>query len=238
MTQLQFMWRLGRSVFSSGQPSSRRWRTMAVVPGVAVMLILVTAALRSPATALNALGRGEKTKADVLLDRTQEVDASLEQVQTLYSQEIEPLERVLLYYSQDLRLVRRVAAALVGEGRRAGIAPDILLAVLLVENPDINPHATSFVGAHGLMQVMPLHRGNWKACPQSFDTIEGNICLGAQIFRDNLQSTDGNIEKALLRYNGCVRGTNTPDCKQYPYHVFARAGRASFLVKQPNRTGP
>ena len=203
------------------------------------MLILVTAALRSPATALNAaLGRNEKTKTDLLIDRTQEVDASLDQVQTLYSREIEPLERVLLYYSQDLRLVRRVASALVGEGRRAGIAPDILLAVLLVENPDLNPDATSFVGAQGLMQVMPLHCGNWKMCEQNLETIEGNICYGAQIFRDNLVSTNGNIEKALLRYNGCVRGTNTPDCRQYPYHVFARAGRAAILVKQANRTGP
>ena len=29
---------------------------------------------------------------------------------------------------------------------------------------------------------------------------------------------------ALLRYNGCVRGTNTPDCHRYPSRVLARAG--------------
>jgi hypothetical protein len=30
---------------------------------------------------------------------------------------------------------------------------------------------------------------------------------------------------ALLRYNGCVKGTNTPDCGQYPGRVLARASR-------------
>ena len=85
---------------------------------------------------------------------------------------------------------------------------------------------------------MPLHRGNWRQCERNMDTIEGNICYGAQIFRSNLQATNGNIEKALLRYNGCVRGTNTPDCGQYPYHVFARAGKAAFITKQAGRSGP
>lgn len=212
---------------------------MAVVPLAAVILITITAALRSPVTAHGTpRGRGEKTKADLLMDRTRNVNTSFRQVQSLYSREIEPIERVLLYYSNDQRLVRRVSAALVGEGRRAGIAPEILLAVLLVENPDLHPGAQSFMGARGLMQVMPQHRGNWKACTLSLDSIEGNICYGAQIFRDNLRSTKGNIEKALLRYNGCVRGTNTPNCGQYPFQVFARAGRATFLTKQPQRTGP
>jgi soluble lytic murein transglycosylase-like protein len=211
----------------------------AAIPGIAVILVLITAAVRTPANTVRAsTGQSERTLADLLMERTRQVNASFLQVQSLYSQEVEPLERVLMYYSDDQRLVRRVASALVGEGRRAGISPDILLAVLLVENPDIDPEATSFVGARGLMQVMPLHRGNWRACPGSMDTIEGNICYGAQIFRSNLQASNGNIEKALLRYNGCVRGTNTPNCGQYPYHVFARAGRAVFLTKQTNRTGP
>ena len=235
--QLYYFWRLGRSVFSPARPSGRRLRNMAAVPVVAVLLITITAALRSPVTAHGAPG-GPRTRADLLMDRTQLVNASLRQVQSMYAREVEPVERVLLYYSNDQRLVRRVSAALVGEGRRAGIAPEILLAVLLVENPDLHPGAQSFVGARGLMQVMPEHRGNWKACKLDMDSIEGNICYGAQIFRDNLRSTNGNIEKALLRYNGCVRGTNTPNCGQYPMQVFARAGRATFLSKQPQRTGP
>jgi soluble lytic murein transglycosylase-like protein len=140
---------------------------------------------------------------------------------------------VITNYRDDARLARRIATALVKEGRRAGVAPDILLAVLLVENPWINPSAQSPVGARGLMQVMPGHRGQWRACPNSLDDIESNICYGAQIFRAYLKEEHGHVEAALLRYNGCVHGTNTPNCREYPSAVFARAGRATLLSRRP-----
>src|SRR5690606_42060305 len=79
------------------------------------------------------------------------------------------------------------------------------------------------------MQVMPMHRGQW-GCGDTLDDIESNICHGAKIFASYLTSEKGNVERALLRYNGCVRGTNTPDCHMSPNHVFARAGRASILA--------
>ncbi len=231
MIRLHYFWKLSRSVFDFRMPSAARLRAAATVPGVVVMLIVIAAAMRAPATALGIGFGGEKSKIDVLLERSHELDASLRQVETVYENEMQPLERALLDYSEDQRLVRRVAAALVGEGRRAGISPDILLAVLVVENPDLDTGARSIVGAQGLMQVMPLHRGQWRACHQTMDTIEGNICYGAQIFKSNLRASGGDIERALLRYNGCVKGTNTPTCGQYPYQVFARAGRAAIRGK-------
>lgn len=204
-----------------------------------LLLVVLVAAFRSPAAAFGNWSQEERdSRLDTLLERTQVVDAALDRVQVVYSDEIEPLERVLRFYRDDSRLTRRIAASLVREGRRSGISPDILLAVLLVENPDLEPDARSFVGARGLMQVMPLHRGNWRACAEDMDSIEGNICYGAQIFKDNLRSTKGDVEKALLRYNGCVRGTNTPNCQNYPYHVFARAGRATILSRVANRATP
>jgi soluble lytic murein transglycosylase-like protein len=106
----------------------------------------------------------------------------------------------------------------------------LVLAVLLVENPWLDPKIRSPVGAVGLMQVMPLHMGNWPACEPDLEDIDANICHGARIFAHYFDRTRGDIEQALLRYNGCVRGTNTPNCHQYPYHVFARAGRASVLA--------
>jgi soluble lytic murein transglycosylase-like protein len=238
--QLDYLWTLSRSVFIPVRPAIEQRRTVLLVTAGLMMLVLITAAVRSPATALGSeLRRAELSNTEQLLERTRLLDASLRQVQLMYREEIEPLERVLLYYNKDQRLVRRVASALVAEGRRTEIASDLLLAVLLVENPDLNPNARSIVGARGLMQVMPFHAGNWRACSGSLDSIEGNICYGAQIFRDNLRATGGNFDKALLRYNGCVRGTNTPDCYEYPNHVFARVGRAMFLTRQSlTRTSP
>ena len=168
---------------------------------------------------------------DALEARAQHVSALFDGVEEVYEEEVAPIERVLLgYRSDDPQLVRRVAVALVREARRTELEPRLLLAVLLVENPWIDPSAKSFVGAQGLMQVMPFHRGQWKPCEPRLDDIDANICHGAQIFAWNLKATKGNVDKALLRYNGCVRGTNTPDCHQYPNHVYARAGRASVLA--------
>jgi soluble lytic murein transglycosylase-like protein len=231
MTGFRYFGKLVRSVFDFEMPSAARVRAAVAVPAVAASLIGIGAVVRTPANAMGFGFGAQKSKVDLLIERSQELNASLEQVQTVYDSEIQPIESVLSDFNSDQRLVRRVAAALVGEGRRAGISPDILLAVLLVENPDLNPGATSFVGARGLMQVMPLHRGQWRACRGDMDTIEGNICYGAQIFKDNLRLANGDIERALLRYNGCVKGTNTPNCVEYPQHVYARAGRAAMRAK-------
>lgn len=212
----------------------REWRARAAFAFPVVLLVaaLFLAAFRSPG---NVLGAFElRTPTDRLIVKAGMVDRALRGVDKLYEDEVKPLEKVILRYRNDERLARRIATALVREGHRAGLAPDILLGVMLVENPWINPSARSPVGARGLMQVMPGHQGKWRACPNSLDDIESNICYGAQIFRDYLRQT-GNVEKALLRYNGCVNGTNTPNCHLYPLQVFARVAKPSSF-RQPTHT--
>jgi hypothetical protein len=175
---------------------------------------------------------------DALETRAMHVGGLFENVEDVYEEQVAPIERVLLgYRSDDPQLVRRVAVALVREARRTQVEPRLLLAVLLVENPWINPTARSPVGAVGLMQVMPFHRGQWKPCAPSLEDVDANICHGARIFAWNLKAAKGNVDKALLRYNGCVKGTNTPNCHQYPTHVYARAGRASMLAWRTSSGG-
>jgi hypothetical protein len=36
---------------------------------------------------------------------------------------------------------------------------------------------------------------------------------------DTLVASDSSWRMALLHYNGCVRGTNTPNCRSYPVAV-------------------
>jgi len=161
--------------------------------------------------------------------RVATVSGMFNRAEHVYENEVAPIEKVLLAYRDDDRqLVRRIAAALIRESRRTGIDPNLLVGVLLVENPWLNPTARSSVGAQGLMQVMPLHQGKWKGCAPRLDEIEANLCHGASIFANYIVEEKGNVERALLRYNGCVRGTNTPNCKMYPAHVYASAGRASI----------
>lgn len=134
---------------------------------------------------------------------------------------------VLRKRTADEALVNRVAAALVREGRKANIGATLLVGVLLTENPDLAPRATSSVGARGLMQVMPFHAGKWGCASNDLFDIDANICHGVQILADNLKHSR-NLPAALQRYNGCVRGTNTPDCFRYAGKVYRYARRTAI----------
>jgi soluble lytic murein transglycosylase-like protein len=129
---------------------------------------------------------------------------------------------VLSRRTSDRSIVNRIAAALVKEGRRRHIGRPLLLGVLLTENPLLDPRATSFVGARGLMQVMPFHAGKWGCGSSDLFDVESNICHGVAVLADNLANSRS-LPQALLGYNGCVRGTNTPDCWKYPRSVYRRA---------------
>lgn len=220
---------------STSRGGSRRRRPMALA---AIALLLASAGVLTAAgeeTDDAAAGESSRTggvdpaQVHELLTRAHRAETLWSGLETFYETEVAPIQRVLLRYRDDPVLARRIARSLVREARDSGLEPRLLLAVLLVENPWLDPSARSPVGALGLMQVMPLHRGNW-GCEGDLENIETNICYGARIFAHYFRRSGGNVETALLRYNGCVNGTNTPDCHMYPYHVFARAGRASILA--------
>jgi hypothetical protein len=132
-----------------------------------------------------------------------------------------PLERYLGRYSDDRLLVRRISRAVLRESRRQQVPPSLIAAVLLTENTTLRPDAESQVGAQGLMQVMPFHAGARLCNSVDLVDVDSNICHGTLILARSLRSTSSSVA-ALLRYNGCVRGTNTPDCHRYPGVVLAR----------------
>ena len=136
---------------------------------------------------------------------------------------------ILRERTSDAARANRVAAALVREGRRANIGATLLVGVLLTENPELEPRATSSVGARGLMQVMPFHAGNWGCSSSDLFDIDANICHGVQILADNLKHSR-NLPAALQRYNGCVRGANTPDGHRYAGKVYRSARRTAVGI--------
>jgi hypothetical protein len=216
---------------------SLEWKPRAL-PMLGLLTVGLVSALLSAAPVRPLPLAADTAGVDALLARSADVTAMLTGIEEAYAQDVAPIERVLLSYrSDDPSLVRRVAVSLVREARRTQTEPRLLLAVLLVENPWIDPSKSSHVGAQGLMQVMPFHRGKWKPCQPRLDDVDANICHGARIFAAYLREEKGNVDRALLRYNGCVRGTNTPDCHQYANHVYARAGRASLLAWRPSANG-
>ena len=135
-----------------------------------------------------------------------------------------PLQRYFARFSDDRVVVRRVAKAVALEAKRQQVPASLIAAVVVTENTTLTPDAQSSVGALGLMQVMPMHAGRVGCQSDNLEEIESNICHGTRILSWNLRRTSSPIA-ALLRYNGCVKGTNTPDCRKYPVRVLARASR-------------
>ncbi len=183
----------------------------------------------SPAVEL-ADGAVELAELEAVAARVERVNGAWAELSSYYEDNVAPIEQVLLRYSRDTALVQRISVALVREANRVELEPRLLLAVLLVENPWLDPEIRSPVGAIGLMQVMPVHQGGWSECDNDLEDMDANICHGASIFAHYFRGANQNLDRALLRYNGCVRGTNTPNCHQYPNHVFAHAGRASVMA--------
>lgn len=133
-------------------------------------------------------------------------------------------------YTKDRGIAFRVADALVSEGHKQNISPELLVGVVLTEDPDLDPRARSHVGARGLMQVMPFHSGKWGCGSNDLYNIESNICHGVRILKQAIEEAP-NMRVALLRYNGCVRGRNTHDCHLYDDKVLGHVGRAEEALR-------
>jgi soluble lytic murein transglycosylase-like protein len=168
-------------------------------------------------TGLAAASIAPRARAATLIDSLRAEDAL--QATVLRPQ----LEVYFGRFNRDRVLVRRIIRAVVREARRQQVPPSLIAAVLITENTTLKPEARSSVGALGLMQVMPIHAGAALCGSSDLLDVDSNICHGTMILARNLRRTR-TTTAALLRYNGCVRGSNTPDCYRYPSKVLARAG--------------
>lgn len=146
------------------------------------------------------------------------------------------VSQILRNYTRDPAKADRIASAIVAEGTKRRISPSLLVGVLLTENPWLDPRARSKVGARGLMQVMPFHSGKWGCDSRDLFDIEANICHGVRILEQNLKD-QSSLNRALLAYNGCVRGTNTPNCFTYSRHVLKYADMSARVINGTTVSG-
>jgi soluble lytic murein transglycosylase-like protein len=135
-----------------------------------------------------------------------------------------PLAMALERHIQNPELADRVASAIVYEAGRARLSPSLLAGVLLIENSRFDTSAVSTEGAIGLMQVMPVHVGSYRCLSGDLLDVEANICHGARLLSSYVRRAKS-LEAGLRRYNGCVRGRNTPRCQHYPARVLRTASR-------------
>ena len=121
-----------------------------------------------------------------------------------------------------------IAYYAVREAYSRGIPPAVIFGVMLTENALFVSNALSNVGAVGLMQVYPKiwlkALGNKLGTDLAADST--NLKYGVYILSEYIKPKTGtqtvtanDVQRGLLKYNGCVRGTNTPNCKTYPTKV-------------------
>lgn len=122
-----------------------------------------------------------------------------------------------------------IATYAVREAYVRGISPAIIFGVMLTENARFISGALSNVGAVGLMQVYPkiwLKKQYTDSLGTDLASDSTNVRYGVFILSQyfNPRTRSGEVKTrdyraALLRYNGCVKGSNTPNCKTYPDKV-------------------
>ena len=122
-----------------------------------------------------------------------------------------------------------IATYAVREAYIRGISPAIIFGVMLTENARFISGALSNVGAVGLMQVYPkiwLKKQFSDSLGKDLASDSTNLKYGLfildQYFHPRMKgggTTTRDYRTALLRYNGCVTGSNTPHCANYPDKV-------------------
>lgn len=100
------------------------------------------------------------------------------------------------------------------ESKRAGLDPDLVLAVIQVES-NFRKYAISSAGARGYMQTMPWWAGIVGEPSSDLFNVKTNLRLGCAILRSYLDQENGSVHHALARYNGSL-GRN-----EYPNLVYA-----------------
>ncbi len=107
------------------------------------------------------------------------------------------------------------------EATRAELDPELVLAVIEVES-NFDRYAISVAGAQGLMQVMPFWREAIGRPDDNLLHVDTNLRYGCTILKFYLDKEDGDLRRALGRYNGSLGK------RKYPNRVIDRLSTKWF----------
>lgn len=105
---------------------------------------------------------------------------------------------------------RKLLTAIHYEATRAGLDPQLVLGLIYVES-GFNRYAISSVGARGLMQVMPFWVRQIGNNQQNLLDMHTNLRYGCTILRHYLDIENGDLFRALGRYNGSLGKPEYPN---------------------------
>jgi soluble lytic murein transglycosylase-like protein len=96
------------------------------------------------------------------------------------------------------------------EARRAGLDPQLVLGLIQVES-NFRKYAVSSVGARGYMQVMPFWVKQIGTPDMNLFHMRTNLRFGCTILRHYLDIENGDLYRALGRYNGSLGQPEYPN---------------------------
>jgi soluble lytic murein transglycosylase-like protein len=96
------------------------------------------------------------------------------------------------------------------EAKRAGLDPQLVLGLIQVES-NFRKYAVSSAGARGYMQVMPFWIKLVGAAEHNLFHLRTNLRYGCVILRHYLDIENGNLFRALGRYNGSLGQPDYPN---------------------------
>ena len=201
----------------------RSWRPTELVAALAVASAVLAAVTAVPAPALQPLS-------------TQAADSAATVRTSLRAggDELTPTtEKLADFVARHYRVAREASRELVSaafrEGRRNGVDPLLILAVIAVESR-FNPIAESAQGAVGLMQIVPrMHRDKAdETGATSFLPARVNIAIGTRILRESIRRGGGEVA-GLQLYNG----SSDDETRAYANRVQAERRRLEDALPRP-----
>lgn len=109
------------------------------------------------------------------------------------------------------------------EANRVELPPELILAVIEVES-NFDRYAISVAGAIGLMQIMPFWLDEIGRPNDNLLHLNTNLRYGCTILKYYLDKENGDLRRALGRYNGSLGR------RKYPNKVIDKLTRKWFKV--------
>jgi soluble lytic murein transglycosylase-like protein len=175
---------------------------MRIAPTISILLLTLAAsavaAQDAPDPQLRELLRAAANEADSFPDRF-DAQVWLSDMSSRLAKQVEdPHERI--------SILKRVHY----EATRVDVAPELVLAVIDVES-NFDRFAISIAGARGLMQIMPFWLEEIGRPNDNLLHIDTNLRLGCTILKYYLDQENGDLKRALSRYNGSLGRRNYPN---------------------------
>ena len=180
-------------------PMSRAMKSSISFAAASVFAVAgAVSAQPAPDPELRAILAQAVTTADSFDDRFEAEVWLLDMSQRLAERVPDPTERVEL-----LKLIHR-------EATRVELPPELVLAVIDIES-GFDRFAVSRAGAQGLMQIMSFWLDELEVAHTNLFDPALNLRMGCTILRVYLDREQGDIPRALARYNGSAGRRTYPD---------------------------